>query len=135
MYRASYHWWNWKPPAGFRFSFIDAIAIVVCFAVVGVLLPVLGNIVWIIPIVLGHFFLFCNLFRIPRFLELFWSGIFLLNVGFWFSIDQFSWIMILETQFLPTVVIILLAILRKDYHGIGYWLVPWGRRPANLGRQ
>jgi hypothetical protein len=130
----SSRWWNWKPPAGFRFSATDAGMIVVCTAVTWGLWPTVGKIALTFPVVLGHFFLFCNVFRIPRFLELSWGGIFIINVGFWFTIDRFDWIPILWSQLLPTMIVIFLAIMKTDYHGIGYLLVPWARKSENVDK-
>jgi hypothetical protein len=128
MCRASCRWRDWKPSAGFRFAPHDAFAIVICVAVTMVFCPILGNIVILFPVVLGHFFLFCNVFRVPRYLELSWSGIFVVNVGIWVSLSRLDWIVIVVTQLPPTLLAISIAIVSNDYHGIGYSLVPWGRR-------
>ena len=66
MYKASSCWWNRKPPAGFRFSLVDAAMIAVCALATASLWPLLDEMTLVFPIVLGHFFLFCNIFRVPR---------------------------------------------------------------------
>jgi len=87
-------------------------------------------------VVLGHFFLFCNVFRISRKLELVWGIIFIL-VSF---VDQ-DWLyaghrhpgamkILLSIVIMVspiTVAILIWAIFTEDYHGIGYRLLPWGR--------
>jgi hypothetical protein len=131
MYKASYRWWNWKPPAGIRFSITDAAAIAICALATWGTWPLFGETAAAFPIVLGHFFLFCNIFRVPRLPELLWSGAFVINVGGWFAFGQFTWFAVLWTQLPATLAVVLGAIARRDYHGVGYRLVPWARRPEN----
>ncbi|SMP60002.1 hypothetical protein SAMN06265222_106301 [Neorhodopirellula lusitana] len=69
--------WMHHPTHGFRFSLTDGLAIVVCAAATYWGLGQMGSIAWLFPFVLGHFFLFCNVFRIPRRPELVWAGCFL----------------------------------------------------------
>jgi hypothetical protein len=128
MYKASYRWWWWKPPAGFRFSITDAAAIAVCAAATWGTWPMLGETAIAFPIVLGHFFLFCNIFRVPRSPELLWSGVFVVNTGAWLSAGRFTWSAVLWTQMPVTLTVVLAAVLQSDYHGVGYLYVPWGRR-------
>lgn len=133
MYRVSFRWWNWKPRAGFRFSLADAAAIGVCALAAWAIWPLIKDVAVLFPVVLGHFFLFCNVFRIPRSSELLWSGVFVINVAVWLSIGRFSWPAVLITQTPLTILLITLAVLRSDYHGIGYSLVPWGRECVDAG--
>lgn len=135
MYNASYSWWNWKSSAGFRLSLRDGLAILLCMLTTWGTWPLLGEMAILLPIVLGHFFLFCNVFRIPRRPELFWSAAFVLNFGTWVVFDRFTWSGVLLTQSPITLGVILLSVLRSDYHGIGYSLVPWGRRPENAAEE
>jgi len=60
---------------GFRLSLIDAIVVAVGVAL-SILLWNTAHIGIMIAFVVGHFFLFCNVFRIARRLELIWSGVF-----------------------------------------------------------
>ena len=84
-----------------------------------------------------HFFLFCNVFRISRKREILWSIIFIFNI-----VIGYYWIMILHNPISPfifwmtililqlpfTIAVILKEILSKDYHGVGYTTLPWGRK-------
>jgi hypothetical protein len=133
MYNSSYSWWNWKPPAGFRFSATDGVAIVLCALLTWGTRSFLGELALLFPVVLGHFFLFCNVFRIPRRPELLWSALFIVNVTALTSADLFAWSRVLLAQSPVTVTFIALTVFGKDYHGVGYLLVPWGRRCANGG--
>ncbi len=62
---------------GFRLSSLDIFVLVIGI----VAAVVLWQSVWwwgfLVGFVVGHFFLFCNLFRIARVLELIWAGIFM----------------------------------------------------------
>jgi hypothetical protein len=123
--------WNRQPPAGFRFSLADLAAIAVCALATWAMWPLLDTMAAAFPIVLGHFFLFCNIFRVPRLLELLWGAVFLINFAARLSLGRFAWSAVLWTQLPFTLVVILTAIFQKDYHGIGYKLVSWGRRPES----
>lgn len=109
-----------KRKPGFRFSFVDGIAIVVCGAIVWLAYAELGKLAWLPAVVLGHFFLFCNVFRIHRNYELIWAGVFVVNFGIWFLFSPeaapLEWILISQTP--VTIFLILLAVRGPDYHGI-----------------
>ena len=72
------------------------------------------------PVTLGHFFLFCNVFRLRRSYELFWSVLFLANIGFWLSRDELRWAEILAMQTPLTIALILLEMRSPNYHGV-FW--------------
>jgi len=83
------------------------------------------HLVLVFPLVLGHFFLFCNIFRVGTRSELIWSAVFMLNATVWFTSDRFSWTAVMLSQTPVTLAVILRAILSPDYHGIGCrWLNP-----------
>ena len=128
MYKPSVARWYRHPPAGFRFSAADGAAIVFCAILTWSTWSPLGSLAALFPVVLGHFFLFCNIFRIPRKPELVWSSVFLVNVAVWLYLGQFAWLRVLAIQTPVTVLLIAVAVFSKDYHGIGYSLLPWGRR-------
>ena len=72
----------WKnPPRGFRLMPWDPVALAICALATWWLWPTLGAWTLIMPFVLGHFFLFCNVFRIARVLELAWVAAFLALEG------------------------------------------------------
>lgn len=107
-----------RRPRGFRFSATDLAAIFVCVATTWGLRSTLGDFVWLLPITLGHFFLFCNVFRIWRRYELIWAVIFVVNVCVWFAINRFSWATVLLTQAPVTLTAIACEIRSDRYHGI-----------------
>ena len=114
--------WSHRPKYGFRFSVTDAIVILLCLTATGGVYgaaPELLPIALLFPVVLGHFFLFCNVFRIHRWLELTWAAFFLANVGVWVSfLGQFQWLWILATQTPITCLLIMMEIFSDRYHGV-----------------
>ena len=70
------------------------------------------------PIVLGHFFLFCNVFRVRRKYELIWAFLFIVNAGAWWLCDSFGWWPVLATQAPITLFFIAKEVVSPEYHGI-----------------
>ena len=71
--------------AGFRISTIDVAAILICGLATVAAWNWVGNLALIAPLALGHFFLFCNVFRIRRNYELVWAAIFIANCFYWIN--------------------------------------------------
>jgi len=104
--------------AGFRFSAFDAMAMVLFAAASATVWQISRDLALALPIVLGHFFLFCNVFRIPPRPELIWSAVFLLNCATWWLASKFSWGRVLLLQCPVTAFLILQEMRRSTYHGI-----------------
>lgn len=97
---------------------MDVIVIAV-FVSAGVVLWILQTFFWwILAIVTVHFFLFCNVFRIARPLELIWAAIFVVNICLWAWLDHLTWQHILLCQLPFTVILIVRDIFSPLYHGI-----------------
>ena len=81
--------------------------------------PFMGTFSLLGPLVLGHFFLFCNVFRVRRSLELVWSALFLTNaavcVGL-FAIDALPYMALAQLPF--TAIVIGFEVRDWRYHGI-----------------
>lgn len=109
-------------PPGFRFSVRDGV--VISIAVVGsvFLWRTLGAMAMLFPIVVFHFFLFCNVFRVRRSLELIWAAAFVINVTCWSAFGNLNWLAILLVQSPITLLGIGLEMSSSTYHGIGYSL-------------
>ena len=110
----------------------DLGAIFVCAVAVAVLWSSIGTLSLLLPVVLGHFFLFCNVFRIRRTPELIWGGVFLLNMGWHLSHADFSWWPVLLIQTPVTVALIGYEMRTTHYHGIlAHRINPqrWGKHP------
>lgn len=103
---------------GARFSVTDGVAIVVMVVATVWSWPALGRLALFFPVVLGHFFLFCNIFRVRRSYELIWTAIFLLNVfvslrlGIWDPL----WITVVQSPL--TALFVGLEMRSPRYHGV-----------------
>jgi hypothetical protein len=103
---------------GFRLSAVDAVVLVGAGPATWLLWPVIGTLAGVIPLVVGHFFLFCNVFRIHRTKELIWAAICLVNVFAWAAFSECWWPGILAVQLTVTVVLVIKEIRGPWYHGI-----------------
>lgn len=115
-----------RHPPGFRCTLFDVLFIVV--ATLGAIFawPILGEFSLLFPFVVGHFFLFCNVFRVRRRYELYWSCYFVMVFTFWLAVEffgwdwMFSWWMVLIMQSPMTILLIVLEIRSPEYHGVFY---------------
>ncbi len=103
---------------GFRLSMIDVVILALSVSVPWLLRPSIGSMAGVIPVAVFHFLLFCNVFRIRRWKELAWAGVFLLNAGTWFVYDQMWWPGVLAIQTPVTVALIWTETRQPWYHGI-----------------
>lgn len=103
---------------GFRFSVTDAAVICLALTAAGGLQRMENPLWWIVLVVVAHFFLFCNVFRVRSNFELVWACTFLLNTGFWLRRAELNCLPVLAIQ-LPITACVLLAEMRSlRYHGI-----------------
>jgi hypothetical protein len=109
-----------RRPPGFRFSAADAVVLVVGGVASWLAWGVLGRMVLLLPVVLFHFFLFCNVFRIRRSYELMWAAAFIVNLLAWQALGAFSWRNVLLTQAPLTLVFILAEMRSGRYHGVAF---------------
>jgi hypothetical protein len=103
---------------GVRFSFIDAVVLLLFAVIFGILYRRGSEFSWIVAIVAGHFFLFCNILRVVRRRELIWAAIFVANVGLWLVLDQLDWFKVLACQLPVTAGVIAWELRAARYHGI-----------------
>jgi hypothetical protein len=118
-------------PTGFRVSWTDLSVITFCALVTWIVYyyAEVGPMLWLPAVTLFHFFLFCNVFRIPRKLELLWAGLFVVNVAafsiflpselFGMGLSGSFWFYVLACQTPITIFFIVIAIFLPTYHGIG----------------
>jgi hypothetical protein len=124
---------------GFRLSVFD-IFVLVLGAVATVLLSMF---VWwwgFVPaFVLAHFFLFCNVVRMARPLELVWAGVFVVLAGTTIAVDTPGWLVTALVSLAVTVVVVVVEMRKPSYHGICWrWVNPglpawWETRAAEKG--
>ena len=107
---------------GFRLSWLDAAVLALAVPATWLLWPVIGPIAGCIAMALGHFFLFCNVFRIIRWKELVWAAVCVLNVAAWSIVDDTWWPGILAVQTPLTIALIATELRTGRYHGV------WARR-------
>jgi len=105
--------------AGFRLSVADVVFLAAAAAAFVLLRGRLGTGAWVIPLAVGHFFLFCNVFRVRRAYELAWAAVFLVNAAAWMLTGHFSWGGVLAVQAPFTLAAIGLEMRSREYHGIG----------------
>jgi hypothetical protein len=115
------------PPGtvGFRCSLLDGVVLGIA-ALLAWWVRYLGiELWWVVPAVVGHFFLFCNVFRVRQNYELIWSALFLLNFGWWFFHGHIGWLPTMLYQAPITLLAIIAEMLSPAYHGIGVrWINP-----------
>lgn len=103
--------------AGFRLSVIDGIVLAAGGIATVLLHDAIGPMVGLFPMAIGHFFLFCNVFRVRRRYELAWTAVFLVNFTAW-TWTAFSWPGVLAIQLPVTAIVIALEIRSPRYHGV-----------------
>jgi hypothetical protein len=73
-----------------------------------------------IAFVVLHFFLFCNVLRMSRPLELVWAGIFAGLASATISRHLLSWPVVLAASSVVTVIVAFIEMRRPSYHGVGW---------------
>lgn len=113
---------------GFRLSLFDVLVLIA--GMIGAF--VVGSQVWwaglVIAFVVGHFFLFCNVFRIARKPELIWASVFILLTSSTALTQKPAWTVTFTLSFLVAVVLIYLETKKPHYHGIGWQRINPGLR-------
>jgi hypothetical protein len=103
---------------GFRFFATDAIVLFAAAAGAVALWWMENPIWWVLAIVVGHFFLFCNVVRLRRNFELVWSVLFILNTGLWMWLENLSLMAVLACQLPITAAFVIAEMRSSRYHGI-----------------
>lgn len=103
---------------GFRLSVSDVFVLILGTLVGSFGYHFYGDVFLFIPYVVGHFFLFCNVFRVRRKPELAWSAVFLMNCAIWIAVGKMNVYGIFGSQFLMTVIVIVNEIRNPHYHGV-----------------
>jgi len=104
-------------PRGFRIMWWDPVVMLLCAVLVWAGWDLLGPWTLLAPFVLGTFFLFCNVFRVRRNLELLWGATFVVNVALWMRWDP-SLAGMLATQSGVTALVIGLTVRSPGYRGV-----------------
>lgn len=103
---------------GFRLSLTDVL--ILCVGLIGVI--ILASQIWsmslIIAVVVLHFFLFCNVFRISRPPELIWASVFIVLAGSTIITETPSWIVTYSISIFLSVFLIWREVKKPSYHGV-----------------
>lgn len=114
---------EFKP--GFRFSIFDALLLVIGTVSALLIWPVASWLAFVIAFVVGHFFLFCNVFRIARGLELSWAALFVILVWLTVAKGCLTWCIANTISIAATIVVVSIELRKPTYHGIGWsWVNP-----------
>ncbi|MHC5056928.1 MAG: hypothetical protein ACYTKD_19780 [Planctomycetota bacterium] len=113
---------------GFRLSVLDAAALGAgaCLFIVAIVLT--WRVAFAVVFVVGHFFLFCNVFRIARILELMWVAVFVALEGGRLSTGTPVISTVIWISLALTVCVVLVELRRPSYHGVLWKTVNPGLR-------
>ena len=103
---------------GFRLSTLDIVVLFMATGFAAATYRVSVGYSLFVPFVVYHFFLFCNVFRIPRNPELIWGAVFLVHSAVWFLSGSPNVFLLFCLQLVVTTAIIVHEIRQPTYHGI-----------------
>lgn len=107
-------------PAGFRFSATDGVVLGGGVAGAAALAFRGSPFWWLVPFVLVHFLLFCNVFRVRRSFELSWAVALIVSFGAWMLVGEFGWARVILSQTPLTLLLVALEARSRRYHGVGW---------------
>jgi hypothetical protein len=110
---------------GFRLSVRDGLVLVV--GIGGTI--VLSIFIWwwgfVVGFVVGHFFLFCNVIRLARPLELLWGAVFVALTAATIALETPGWMATGLLSLVVTVIVVVVEMRKPSYHGVGWkWINP-----------
>jgi len=110
---------------GFRLSALDVIILVVGVVTAFALVMVVWWGGFVVGFVVAHFFLFCNVVRMARLLELAWAGVFVALAAATVALDAPGWPVTATVSLVATVVVVVVQMRKPSYHGLGWqWINP-----------
>ena len=105
---------------GFRFSAFDALVLAVGGCGSLLVWPRIWWLGFVTAFAVGHFFLFCNVFRISRRLELIWAATFItLSLLTVFS-GHLTWTAASLLSLAATTFVVGVELRKPSYHGVGW---------------
>lgn len=113
---------------GFRLSALDAIVVVVGLVAAFALATIVPWWGFMVAFVVAHFFLFCNVVRMARPLELAWAGIFLALAAATIALDAPGWPITTSVSLAATVLVVVIQMRKPSYHGLGWQRINPGLR-------
>jgi len=110
---------------GFQLSVLDVIILAVGLTAAFALATAVWWCGFVVGFVLGHFFLFCNVVRMARSLELAWAAVFVVLAVATVALGIPGWQVTVSVSLFTTVVVIVVQIRKPSYHGLGWrWINP-----------
>ena len=105
---------------GFRIDTKDALVLVVG----GIASVLAAQVEWwmgmVIGFAVGHFFLFCNVFRVARPLELAWTAVFVVMAGTTIALGTPGWAVTTGCTLAATILVIVMQLRKPSYHGVAW---------------
>ncbi len=105
---------------GFRLSALDVVILVVGGIASAYAMTIDRWFGIAIAFVVLHFFLFCNVLRMSRPLELIWAGSFAGLAAATISQNRLSWPAVFAISSIVTVLVAVIETRRPSYHGVGW---------------
>jgi hypothetical protein len=105
---------------GFRIDVKDVVVILLGITGVWLVESIDGFLALVIGLTVGHFFLFCNIFRLARRLELAWSASFVGLCSCQIAIGKPGVAVALIAILIATAIVIASQLRDPGYHGIGW---------------
>ena len=103
---------------GFRLSKLDVVVLVLGSVAAAIAASFVWWVGYVIALVIGHFFLFCNVFRISRPLELAWAAVFVGLAGATVASEWPGWLVTTIVTLAMTAIVITLDMRKASYHGV-----------------
>jgi len=108
---------------GFRLSALDVVILFVGGVAAAAFTLIDGWIGLAIAFVVAHFFLFCNVLRMSRPMELGWAGVFAVLAVSSAAFGLLSWTIVFACSIVLTLFLATIEVRRPSYHGIGWRLL------------
>jgi hypothetical protein len=113
---------------GFRLSVLDACVLAAGAATAVALATVVAWWGFAVAFVVAHFFLFCNVVRMARPLELAWAGLFLALAGATIALEVPGWPATIAASLAMTAAVVAIQLRKPSYHGLGWQRINPGLR-------
>lgn len=105
---------------GFRLSVLDSVVLTAGVAGAVTLSAMEWRMALVVGIPLAHFFLFCNVFRVSRTLELLWAAFFVALAAATILWDVPGWWATALGSVLVAGLVVAVAMRQPSYHGVGW---------------
>lgn len=105
---------------GFRLSVFDVVVLIVGGSASAYAMAVDRWFGLAIAFVVSHFFLFCNVLRMSRPLELIWAAVFAGLAIVTMSTNLLTWPVVFAISLAVTLVVAVIESRRPSYHGVGW---------------